>query len=275
MTFARLVRYAHNGATHYGNLVESTENGFLVQRLAGSVTEGFTEASEEKILVDRLFCPIESVPIFLCIGLNYKKHAMEASLEVPEYPVVFTKPADALAGPGEDIPVCSGAQPMLDYEGELTVIVGKDCKNLPANFDLADYVLGYTAGNDVSARNYQIPSASGSQFCYAKSFDKFAPIGPWITSPRVIPDPQKLRYVTRVNGEVRQETGTDDMIWSVKQVMVHLSRGTTLRAGTAIMMGTPAGVGFFKNQFLVSGDKVEVEIEGEMTLTNTMKFLKQ
>lgn len=161
---------------------------------------------------------------------------------------------------------------MLDYEGELTVIVGKDCKNLPANFDLADYVLGYTAGNDVSARNYQVPSASGSQFCYAKSFDKFAPIGPWITSPHVIPDPQALRYVTRVNGEVRQETGTDDMIWSVKQIMVHLSRGTTLRAGTAIMMGTPAGVGFFRKQFLASGDKVEVEIEGEMTLTNTMKF---
>lgn len=193
-------------------------------------------------------------------------------LDIPEYPVVFTKPADALAGPDEAVSVCPGAQPMLDYEGELTVVVGKDCKNLPPDFDLADYVLGYTIGNDVSARNYQLPAASGSQFCYAKSFDKFAPIGPWIASPRMIPDPHALRYVTRVNGEVRQETGTDDMIWSVKQIMSHLSRGTTLRAGTVIMTGTPAGVGFFRKQFLSNGDVVEVEIIGEMKLVNTMKF---
>ncbi|PVH95459.1 hypothetical protein DM02DRAFT_690150 [Periconia macrospinosa] len=274
MTFTRLVRFIHEGVTHYGDLVECTDKGFYVRKLAGSVTGSFTNTSEENILVDQLLCPIESVPIFQCIGLNYRKHAKEASLEIPKYPVVFTKPADALAGFGENIPVCSGAQPMLDYEGELTVIVGKDCKDLLAEFDLAEYVLGYTAGNDVSARNYQLPEASGSQFCYAKSFDKFAPIGPWITSPRVIQDPQELRFVTRVNGEIMQETGTDDMIWSVKQIMVHLSRGTTPRAGTAIMTGTPAGVGFFRKQFLASGDKVEVEIEGEMTLVNTIKFEK-
>ncbi|KAF2992990.1 hypothetical protein E8E13_000714 [Curvularia kusanoi] len=220
MTFTRLVRFAHNGTIHYGDLIESIDKGFYVRKLAGGVVGGFTKTSEENIL---LLCPIESVPIVQCIGLNYRKHATEASLEVPEYPVVITKPADALAGPDEVVPVCSGAQSMLDYEGELTVIVGKDCKDLPTDFDLADYVLGYTAGNDVSARNYQLPKAGGSQFCYAKSFDKFAPIGPWITSPRVIPDPQALRYVTRVNGEVRQETSTDDMIWSIKQIMTLLA----------------------------------------------------
>lgn len=193
-------------------------------------------------------------------------------LDVPEYPVVFTKPADALARPDEAIPIHLGAQRWLDYEGELAVVVGKDCKNLAEGFDLADYVLGYTAGNDISARNYQLPAAGGSQFCYAKSFDKFAPIGPWITSPEVIPDPHSLKYLTRVNGEVVQETGTDDMIWSVKQIFRHLTRGTTLRAGTIIMTGTPAGVGYFKNKFLKDGDLVEVEIEGETKLSNVMKF---
>lgn len=161
---------------------------------------------------------------------------------------------------------------MLDYEGELAVVVGKDCKNLPDNFELADYVLGYTAGNDVSARNFQLPAVSGSQFCYAKSFDSFAPIGPWITSPRLIPDPHALRYTTGVNGVIVQETSTDDMIWSVKKILKHLSRGTTLRAGTVILAGTPSGVGFFRKKFLQNGDVVEVEIEGEMKLVNTITF---
>lgn len=161
---------------------------------------------------------------------------------------------------------------MLDYEGELAVVIGRDCKDVPENVDLSEVVLGYTASNDVSARNYQLPTVSGGQFCYAKSFDKFAPIGPWITSPRVIPDPHKLRYTTRVNGKVVQQTGTDDMIWSVRQILHHLTRGTTVRAGTVIMTGTPAGVGFFRKEFLQDGDCVEVEIVGEMKLTNTMKF---
>jgi transcription initiation factor TFIIH subunit 2 len=196
-------------------------------------------------------------------------------LEVPEYPVVFTKPPDALTGPNDAISICPGAQHMLDYEGELTIIISKDCKNLPLDVNLSEYVLGYTAGNDVSARNYQLPAAGGGQYGYAKSFDGFAPIGPWIASPRLVPDPKVLRYKTRVNGEVRQETGVDDMIWSVQQILHHLSRGTTLRAGTVIMTGTPSGVGFFRKQFLKDGDVVEVEIEGLMTLNNRMEFEKQ
>ncbi len=165
---------------------------------------------------------------------------------------------------------------MLDYEGELTFVVSRDVKNLPAtgDFPLADYVLGYTAGNDVSARNFQLAEASGGQFCYAKSFDEFAPIGPYIVSPALVPDPQKLKLWTRVNGEVRQETGTDDMYWTVKELLRHLSQGTTVKAGTVVMTGTPSGVGLFSNpkNFLKDGDLVEIEIEGIATLRNTMKF---
>lgn len=161
---------------------------------------------------------------------------------------------------------------MLDYEGELTFITSRDAKNLPADFDLADYILGYTAGNDVSARNFQLPEVSGGQYCYAKSFDTFAPIGPMVVSPTVIPDPQQLRFVVRVNGEVRQETGTDDMIWSVRQILRHLTQGTTVKAGTVVMTGTPSGVGFFQKRFLTHGDTVEVEVEGVARLVSKVDF---
>jgi 2-keto-4-pentenoate hydratase/2-oxohepta-3-ene-1,7-dioic acid hydratase in catechol pathway len=196
---------------------------------------------------------------------------MCTQLTVPKYPVIFTKPADSLAGPFDDIPIHKTAQGMLDYEGELTVVMKKDAKNVSEE-DALDYVLGYTIGNDVSARNFQLPDVSGGQFCFAKSMDSFAPIGPAIVSTKLIPDPQALKYVTKVNGVVKQETGTDDMIWSVKQIIAHLSQGTTVRKGTLIMTGTPSGVGFFRNEFLKDGDVVEVELEGFGKIANKMVF---
>lgn len=197
-------------------------------------------------------------------------------LQVPTNPTVFTKPADALAGPYEDVPIHPDAQSQLDYEGELTVVIGKDAKNVSEENAL-DYVLGYTAGNDVSARNFQSPaSVSGGQFGYAKSFDKFAPVGPSVLLARPDLDPQALKYTTKVNGELRQQTGTDDMINSVKKIISHLSRGTTLRKGTLIMTGTPSGVGLFMNPkgFLKDGDVVEVDIEGIGAISNKVVFEK-
>jgi 2-keto-4-pentenoate hydratase/2-oxohepta-3-ene-1,7-dioic acid hydratase in catechol pathway len=190
--------------------------------------------------------------------------------------VVFTKPYDALTGPFDDVSIHPDAQSMLDYEGELTVVIGQDAKNVSAA-DALKYVLGYTCGNDVSARNFQLPDTSGGQFCYAKSFDGFAPIGPCIISPQLIPDPQKLRYTTKINGEVRQDTETSDMIWTVAQIIEHLSRGTTLRKGTVIMTGTPSGVGLFMEPkgFLKDGDVVEVAIDGIGALRNKMVFLPE
>lgn len=178
-------------------------------------------------------------------------------------------------GPFESVSVHPEAQSLLDYEGELTVIIGRDAKNVPASEALS-YVLGYTNGNDVSARNFQLPEASGGQASYAKSFDGFAPIGPGIVMASQVPDPQKLRYTTKVNGQVRQNTGTDDMIWTVDKIIEHLSRGTTLRKGTAIMTGTPSGVGLFMTPkgMLKDGDVVDVEIEGFGKLSNTIKFEK-
>lgn len=160
---------------------------------------------------------------------------------------------------------------MLDYEGELVVIIAKDAKNVSEG-EALDYVLGFSAGNDVSARNFQLPEASGNQFCYAKSFDGFAPVGHSITSPTEFGNPLSVRLTTKVNGVVKQDSNTNDMIFNVGQIISHLSRGTTLRKGTIIMTGTPSGVGYFRKEFLKDGDVVEVEIDGVGSLRNTISF---
>ncbi|KAJ3460989.1 hypothetical protein MRS44_011856 [Fusarium solani] len=281
MSFSHLVRFEENGQPHYGDLIKSEDSqGHTVSLLAGDPWSGFTQTGQTKN-VSKLLCPLESTPQIICVGLNYQQHASEANisdqrittqqLKVPTYPVIFTKPSDALAGPYDPVHVHPDAQVQLDYEGELCVIIGRDVKNISEK-DALDCVLGYTAGNDVSARNFQLPTASGGQYCYAKSFDGFAPIGPAIWSPSVVPDPQSLHYKTKVNGEVVQQTSTGDMIWSVRQLIAHLARGTTLRRGTVIMTGTPSGVGFFRNSFLKDGDIVEIEVDGLGKVSNRMHF---
>ncbi len=163
------------------------------------------------------------------------------------------------------------AQSELDYEGELTVLIGKEGKNIPES-EALDYVLGYTVGNDVSARNLLPTSISGTQMGYAKSFDSFGPIGPTLVSTKVIPDPQKLRLKTRINGDLRQDASTSEMFWTVKQIIAHASQGRTLRKGTLIMTGTPNGVGWFSNGFVKHGDIMNVEIDRIGSIQNRLVF---
>ena len=159
-------------------------------------------------------------------------------------------------------------------QGELCVVIGKDCKNLSPTDNPLDYVLGYTIGNDISSRYWQDKTRSSGQHGYGKSFDKFAPLGPMIVSTHAIPDPSKLKIITRVNGEVRQQSGTDSMIFDVASIVRHLSRGMTLRPGTVIMTGTPDGVAAFMkpSPWLRNGDVVEVEITGIGRIRNKMVF---
>ncbi|KAI5456874.1 hypothetical protein BGZ63DRAFT_417266 [Mariannaea sp. PMI_226] len=266
--FKRLVRFAQGEASYFGELLEADGSAYTVKKFLGDPFVKL-ETTEEVVKIEKLLCPLASTPIIICIGLNYKSHAEEAKLAVPKYPAVFVKPADALTGPTDEIPVHSDARPMLDFEGELGVVIGKDAKNV-TEAEALDYVLGYTASNDVSARNFQLPEASGGQFCYAKSFDKFAPIGHAIVHPGQLPDPIASRITTKVNGEIKQDSNTDDMIFGVRQIISHLSRGTTLRKGTVIMTGTPSGVGYFRKEFLQGGDVVEVEIEGVGKVRNVI-----
>ncbi|KUJ13599.1 fumarylacetoacetate hydrolase family protein [Mollisia scopiformis] len=279
MSVERFIRFEdEKGSILYGEVSTSDLKGSLegksVSILTGDPFTGLSKTTHKSV-IKKLLCPLEATPIVIGIGLNYARHAKEANLFPSSFPAVFTKPADALAGPYDDISIHPDAQSQLDYEGELTVIIGKDAKNV-TEADALDYVLGYTAGNDVSARNFQLPvSVSGSQFSYAKSFDKFAPIGPSVLLAKGV-DPHRLSYVTKVNGDKRQETGTDDMIFSIKQIVAHLSRGTTLRKGTVIMTGTPSGVGLFMEPkgFLKDGDVVEVDVEGIGSLRNRIVFEK-
>ncbi|KAF3398145.1 Fumarylacetoacetate hydrolase domain-containing protein 2 [Penicillium rolfsii] len=296
MKVSSFIRFEDDkGTVRYGEPAQSDLAGGLIGatvRVVEGAPFGELRLTKAHAKVAKVLSPIESTPIILCIGLNYKKHAEEASLDIAPYPVVFIKPADALAGPYDDVHVHPDTTPQLDYEGELVVVIGKDGKNISEEKAL-DYVLGYTIGNDVSARNFQLPNVSGGQFCYAKSFDGFAPMGPAILTPEAVPDPQALSYVTRVDGEQRQETSTDDMIWTVRQIIAHLSRGTTLRKGTLIMTGTPSGnncrcllsekpkltshsplgVGLFiSNGFLRNGSIVEVELRGLGTIKNKIVF---
>ncbi|KAJ4985821.1 fumarylacetoacetate hydrolase [Stagonosporopsis vannaccii] len=276
--FSHLIRFeADDGNVYYGDLAKETPTreikGKDVDVLEGDVKTGFSKKGS-KAKVAKLLCPLPTTNIILCVGLNYRQHAEECNLTIPSNPAIFMKPSDALAGPLDDIPIHKDCQSDLDYEGELTIIVGKDCKNATKD-NWQDFVLGYTVGNDVSARNFQLPATvSGGQFGYAKSFDKFAPIGPCIASKDVIGNPQKLRYWTKVNGQKRQETGTDDMIFTVGEIIQHLSRGTTLRAGTAILTGTPSGVGLFMEPkgFVKDGDEVEIYVEGIGSIINKMNF---
>jgi 2-keto-4-pentenoate hydratase/2-oxohepta-3-ene-1,7-dioic acid hydratase in catechol pathway len=159
-------------------------------------------------------------------------------------------------------------------QGELCVIIGRDCKNLSISDNPFDYVLGYSVGNDVSSRYWQDKTRSSGQHGYGKSMDKFTPLGPVISSTAVVGDPSKLKITTHVNGELRQESGTDQMIFDVPSLIRHLSRGMTLRRGTIIMTGTPDGVAAFMkpSPWLKNGDVVQIEISRIGQIRNKMVF---
>ena len=208
------------------------------------------------------------------IGLNYAEHAKEQGSAIPERPVVFAKNTAALALDGEEIRVPTVCQdkPQVDFEGELAVIIGRAAREVSREKALS-HVLGYAVANDVSARWWQ-KQGSGGQFYRGKSFDTFCPIGPRVVLAAEIPDPNKLRLTTKVNGQVMQDSTTGDMIFDVPTLVAEISRGITLLPGTVILTGTPPGVGMARNPqvFLNQGDLVEIEIERVGKLTNRVRF---
>ncbi len=229
---------------------------------------GRHQVSDREAHMVKLLAPVAPKTI-LAIGLNYRKHAAESGAKVPEHPVLFMKSQNALQNPGDAIEIPRHlASSQVDYEAELAVVIGRDCKNVTKAAAL-EYVLGYTAANDVSARDWQ-RDWGGGQFCRGKSFDTFAPLGPALVTRGEIPDPQALRLVSRVNGEERQNASTADMIFDVATLVTFLSGSTTLYAGTVILTGTPEGVGMGRKPptYLRAGDIVEVEIDGIGILSN-------
>ncbi|KAH7081442.1 fumarylacetoacetate hydrolase family protein [Paraphoma chrysanthemicola] len=280
MSFQRLLRFKNpSGSVFYGeagsrSVAPTDLIGQEVQVYDGdSPWESNFKLSNHVETVQEILCPLPSVPIVIGIGLNYRHHANEAGMAPGPYPVTFTKPPDALAGPFENIPVHKECQ-WMDYEAELCFIIGKDCKNVSESEDAMQYILGYTVGNDVSSRYWQVPERSGNQHGPAKSFDKFAPIGPVIASPNAIGNPHNLAIKAYVNGDLRQSARTDDLIYDIPAIIRHLSRGTTLRSGTVVMTGTPSGVAAFMKppHWLQDGDVVEVEIENIGRIRNVINM---
>ncbi|HZU36197.1 MAG TPA: fumarylacetoacetate hydrolase family protein [Gemmataceae bacterium] len=207
-----------------------------------------------------LLAPVPNPRKIICLGLNYRDHAAETAAAVPRDPILFNKYATALVGTGSSI-VLPPVSQEVDFEAELVVVIGK--RGRPKNAqEAAEFVAGYSVGNDVSARDWQLKK-DGKQWMVGKTFDTFAPVGPTLVMADEVPDPHRLGIVLRINGQTMQQSNTDQMIFRVPQVLAYLAQVFTLEPGDIIFTGTPPGVGFARKPpvFLKPGDVVEVEIE--------------
>ncbi|KAK5657692.1 hypothetical protein OQA88_2764 [Cercophora sp. LCS_1] len=275
MGFGRLVRFVPKGDESkvlIGEPVDAeVDVGVAVRKgedvkvnvYSGSSVLDAGSAAGETAVIGRILSPLarKEVGTIRCIGLNYKKHAEEAKMSIPDIPTLFLKPDTCLADPWPTptiIPKHTIASDSADYESELAIVIGKEAKNV-SEADALDYVLGYTASNDISSRASQFAQ---TQWCYSKGFDGACPIGPVLVSKDLIPDAGKLQLRGLKNGKVLQDSPLTDLIFSVSQIVSFVSQGTTLQAGTVIITGTPAGVGFAKKpqELLHDGDEFVVEI---------------
>ncbi|KAL8874487.1 MAG: hypothetical protein Q9174_000180 [Haloplaca sp. 1 TL-2023] len=281
--FTRLIRFlAKDGRTYYGDAILPPGVNDLAQVTQANVIKGDVfgkhDVTDQIASVRLLLAPLapEDVRTVRCLGLNYEQHAKESKMPLPKYPVLFYKPATALGGPCDAIPVPMPAQEVdgLDYECELVAIIGKAAHNVSESEALA-HVMGYAVGNDVSHREWQL-KRGGGQWALGKGFDGWAPFGPGIVSSSLIKDPQALNISTRLNGNVVQDSSTRDMIFGVAKTISFLSQGTTLLPGDVIFTGTPQGVGSGRSPplWLRDGDVVEVNLEGIGTCSNKVEYAK-
>jgi 2-keto-4-pentenoate hydratase/2-oxohepta-3-ene-1,7-dioic acid hydratase in catechol pathway len=250
----RIVRFAVDGEVSYGVLHGDGDDA-SVERLAGDPFSGPTGTGVRSSLAEvRLLAPVTPSKV-VAIGRNYAEHAAELGNAVPDVPIVFLKPSTSVIGPGDAIEYPPQSSE-VHFEAELAVVIGRRCRAVPAD-RFAEVVLGYTCGNDVSARDLQ---RSDKQWGRAKGFDTFCPLGPWVETEL---DPGDVAVRCRVGGVVRQDGRTSQMIHSTGQLVAHVSAAMTLLPGDVLLTGTPAGVGP-----LTVGDEVEVEVEGVGVLRN-------
>lgn len=256
----KIVRYQKNGKVFYGKF--ENEQIFPIE---GDVFGDFkliTKPIKRKEV--KLLAPVNP-PDIIAIGLNYRKHAEEGGFSFPKKPVIFLKTTSSVIGPEEKIIVPQMAPDEVDYEAELSIVIGKKAKNIEVE-EAGDYIFGYTCSNDVSARDCQL--RLDQQWARGKSFDTFCPLGPWIETE--LAEPDRCRVISRLNGKIMQDSNTSDLIFSTKELLSYCSKNFTLYPGTVIMTGTPEGVGFARKPpvFLKPGDTIEIEIEGIGKLIN-------
>lgn len=259
----RIIRFHSGGKTHFGEPIDPK----TARRIDGDIF-ATPRVTDQTLSIDKLLAPLIPTDI-LCIGLNYRAHALEGGSAIPKVPMLFIKASGTLNNPGEPIFIPRRSS-MIDFEAELVVVIGKDAKNVTKDRAM-DYVLGYSCGNDVSARDWQKEKdLGGGQFARGKSFDGFCPLGPAIVTRDEIADPNNLKIRSYLNGELMQDDTTADMIFDVPTLIESLSSTLTLRAGAVIMTGTPSGVGFARKPpvWMKKGDTIEVEIEKIGRLSN-------
>ena len=263
----RIVRYRDpSNVEHYG----CQHADGTTTRIQGCIFDKY-EDSGTAADVHKLLAPVLPADV-LCIGLNYRRHAAEGNQPLPEHPLVFMKTRSALQHPQDPILLPTHMKSnAVDYECELAVVIGRECRNATPE-DALDYVLGYTCANDVSARDWQL-EFGGGQWCRGKTFATFCPLGPCLVTRDEIDNPNDLAIKTVLNGQVMQDWNTNDMIFDVRTLIAFLSGSTLLTAGTVILTGTPHGVGSARKPpvYLQHGDTVTIEIEKIGQLTNPVQ----
>lgn len=249
---------------HDGNTLHAIVHDGACRPITGDIFDRW-EPGNSTIPFDQaeLLPPVDP-PQIICIGLNYRRHAAESNMPVPDAPVIFTKTINCITPHGSPILLPAIAPDEVDYEAELAIVIGRRAKRIPGSA-AADHILGFTCANDVSARDCQL--RLDKQWARGKCFDTFAPLGPWIATGI---DGDNLAIRLSINGETLQDSRTSDMIFPCAKLVSYLSHSMTLLPGSVILTGTPEGVGFGRKpqRFLRDGDTVSVEIEGIGTLTN-------
>ena len=239
----------------------------------GIVKDGYVAERDEPAVRHpleevRLLAPAQPRK-FLAIGLNYADHIAETGMEAPQHPVFFNKQVTCVVGPGDDVHMPQVSK-LLDYEGELAIVIGARCRHVPEQ-RAHEVIAGYTIANDLSVRDWQVRAPTMTM---GKSFDTHGPLGPWLVTPDELGDPHELAIRTYVNEELRQDGNTREMIYSCYQQVAHLSEAFTLEPGDVIATGTPAGIGAARQPFpdglLKVGDVVRIEIDGIGELRNTV-----
>ncbi|XP_022110460.1 fumarylacetoacetate hydrolase domain-containing protein 2-like [Acanthaster planci] len=283
----RLVQFQYAGRAGVG--VELGQGGDIVDLCAGDpnipsnmknfVKEGqiMLDAAKQVVLSGKhvlkrtevnLRAPINDCDKVLCVGMNYREHCIEQKVPIPTEPIFFSKFASSIVASGDDI-IYPDVTDELDWEVELVIVIGKNGKNIKES-NAMDHVIGYTVAHDVSARDWQLKK-NGRQWLLGKTMDTFCPLGPAIVTKDEISDPHNLGIRCRVNGDIRQDSNTNELVFNTMQLIAFISRLLTLQAGDLILTGTPSGVGVFRKPkpiYLQRGDVVECEIDEIGTISN-------